>query len=520
MGYTRRVFLFVLLVCFSPALAVDFDAIVEKIAKDLGDRLDTREYSTIAIWDIGNSGSVTYNEEDFLSRLKIALVRQRNFDVVDRTRLQQLLEEIEFTGSGLVDPDTMKRLGEMYGIDLFLYGTFYDNELAGEKNSTLIMKAIDVERSYIAWAYEIPVYGEYLNTSLDNVISAVVKDLDNEKSYLASKGIRKISFWDLGNVPRQKELQVIDKLIVKLVRHGWQVVDRENLAKLLEEIRFTQDSGLISSATAQELGKMYGIDGFIYGRGTINFGGESELLLEMIDTEKGILPWAYNAVGTLEGAVLEEVEEIQYAEAIKETERKAATQRREITRFPFGIGISLGAQFPSCNLTVTGAYDESDIVESRLLIPINFRFIYRGLYWINITLGGYYTYSFYDNYEENFLVDATLSTGFIRFNPFIFYLEAGAGYLWMYLMNWEGNPNDDNNAYEVELSSSGIVYIAEAGIAISLDKQTELGLFCNIMIPSDNFTANFTAYAPQGFIDYELSYENLFTTGINLGCFF
>ncbi|HUT97657.1 MAG TPA: CsgG/HfaB family protein, partial [bacterium] len=303
MGYSRRVSLLVLLVCFSQALAVDFDAIAENIAKDLGDRLDTREYSTIAIWDIGNSGSVIYNEDDFLSRLKISLVRQRKFDVVDRTRLQQLLEEIEFTGSGLVDPDTMKRLGEMYGIDLFLYGTFYDNELAGEKNSTLILKGIDVERSYIAWAYEIPVYGDYLNTSLDSVISAVVKDLDDTKSYLASKGIRKISFWDLGNVPRQKELQVIDKLIVKLVRHGWQVVDRENLAKLLEEIRFTQDSGLISSATAQELGKMYGIDGFIYGRGTINFGGESELLLEMIDTEKGILPWAYNAVGTLEGAV-------------------------------------------------------------------------------------------------------------------------------------------------------------------------------------------------------------------------
>jgi curli biogenesis system outer membrane secretion channel CsgG len=280
------------------ASSVDLNDLTKEISASIVKNVNPDVQNSIALWKIENQSSLSYNDNELRDLININLIKTHQFDVVDRSRLDQLLEEIEFTGSGLVDPDTMKRLGEMYGIDLFLYGTFYDNEIAGSKNTTLILKAIDVERSQIAWAIELPVGGNYLRTSLDETVDKVVSSLAGEQGYLSGKGIQRISFWDIRDfdnkpLPKQIQKQVIDKLTVKLFEAYWDVVDRENLNKLLEELQFSE-SGLISQEQRERIGLMYGIDGFIYGAGSVDFDGQTALNLLLINTETGVLEWGDN----------------------------------------------------------------------------------------------------------------------------------------------------------------------------------------------------------------------------------
>jgi len=297
----------------------DLDDFAKKIATNIGERVNEKEYKTIALWEIKNSSDVIYDSDELRDMLNINLIKLHRYDIIDRSRLNQLLQEIKFSGTELVDPTTMKKLGEMYGIDLFLYGTFYNNTIAGKPNSTLILKAIDVEKAQIAWAIEVPLENEYLTTSLDDAVDKAIESFNNEKDYLTSKKIKRISFWDIGDVRKDEEKQIIDKLSVKLVESNWQVVDRENLNKLLEEIKFSS-SGLVAKDKAKEFGKIYGIDGFIFGSGKLDLANKSDLRLQLIDTETGVLQWGEKVTGEAKEVVKKEEE--KHVESQKTAEEK------------------------------------------------------------------------------------------------------------------------------------------------------------------------------------------------------
>jgi len=326
------------------ASSIDLNDLTKEISASIVKNVNPDVQNSIALWKIENQSSFSYNDNELRDLININLIKTHQFDVVDRSRLDQLLEEIEFTGSGLVDPETMKRLGEMYGIDLFLYGTFYDNEIAGSKNTTLILKAIDVERSQIAWAIELPVGGSYLRTSLDETVDKVVSSLAGEQGYLSGKGIQRISFWDIRDfndkpLPKQMQKQVIDKLTVRLFEAYWDVVDRENLNKLLEELQFSE-SGLISQEQRERIGLMYGIDGFIYGTGSVDFDGQTALNLLLINTETGVLEWGDNikiglntaesqqAVASNQQELLQQEQLRQQAEQLRQEQQRQQQQQR------------------------------------------------------------------------------------------------------------------------------------------------------------------------------------------------
>lgn len=108
------------------------------------------EKKTVAIRDFdvimgGTKEASTYLQEDMPS----ALVNSGQFNVVERQKLQCILEELKLSQMGLIDSSSAKQVGKMLGADLLLTGTL---AFVGEKCNANI-RIIDSETGLITAAF-------------------------------------------------------------------------------------------------------------------------------------------------------------------------------------------------------------------------------------------------------------------------------------------------------------------------------------------------------------------------------
>src|SRR2546421_3074158 len=83
-----------------------------------------RKIAVIPFRDLGGQASVldTYLSEALITEL----VNSSSLDVVERTLLDRILSELKLGESGLVDPNTAKRVGQVAGVDAIVTGTITD----------------------------------------------------------------------------------------------------------------------------------------------------------------------------------------------------------------------------------------------------------------------------------------------------------------------------------------------------------------------------------------------------------
>src|SRR5690606_1142132 len=58
----------------------------------------------------------------FTNKFVTALVKTRKFDVVERQKMDRLLDEMELGDAGISDPKTAVKAGKVLGADFFLMG--------------------------------------------------------------------------------------------------------------------------------------------------------------------------------------------------------------------------------------------------------------------------------------------------------------------------------------------------------------------------------------------------------------
>ena len=75
-----------------------------------------------------------YLAEGLITRL----VMRGEFEVIERTVLDRILEELELGESGLIDPSTAKQVGQVAGVDAVVTGTITDLQSYVSVNSRLI----------------------------------------------------------------------------------------------------------------------------------------------------------------------------------------------------------------------------------------------------------------------------------------------------------------------------------------------------------------------------------------------
>ena len=266
---------------------IDTIALSQQIADSLKQLLSAKriykgKYSTVAFSRIqGSLNQETINE--LIDFTNVAIVKGRGFKVIDRSKIQLILNEQKFNLTGMVSTDTYKELGKLLGVDMFIYGRAY--------RDTIVLKAIDVESSAIVWGSVFSIKNPLSEQTMagfdlsEKMINSLRKDLDR----LRANKINQISFWSIQS-PYNSNL-IIDLLSVAITDdRNFQVVDRENLALILEEQKLNMQN-FIDEQKAKRMGELYGIDAFIYGK-IIKKQGVYFASLKLLNIYNGVIEWA------------------------------------------------------------------------------------------------------------------------------------------------------------------------------------------------------------------------------------
>lgn len=270
----------------APALALgqaDSENLADRIAKSLNS-IKNPSYRTAAFSRVRNAGT-RVNVDELIDYANVKIVRGRRLRVIDRSKLNLILKEQKIRLSDFVSAKQYQELGKLLGVDLFIYGTIYQD--------ALVLKAIDVQNSSIAWADVFSLGGVSQETELLKALGGgVVNSLRKDLARLRKANIRQISFWDFSPVEVFSAPALMDYLSVAITRDGnLQVVDRENLELITKEQRLNQ-AMFINQSTAKRLGEIYGVDAFIYGGVTRRPDGTIVASLKMLNILNGVIEWA------------------------------------------------------------------------------------------------------------------------------------------------------------------------------------------------------------------------------------
>jgi TolB-like protein len=108
--------------------SIAFDKEIKNISSTLADNIAKAGKKMIAVVDFTDlQGNVTELGRFLAEELSGALAREgKGFEVVDRTHLKVLLKEHKLSQSGVIDPSTAKKLGQIAGVDALVTGTTTD----------------------------------------------------------------------------------------------------------------------------------------------------------------------------------------------------------------------------------------------------------------------------------------------------------------------------------------------------------------------------------------------------------
>lgn len=114
-----------LLAIATTAVAGNYETEMTNMADAISTSFDQQQVKTIAVLDFTDlQGTVTELGRFLAEELSTNLVTgKKRFDVIDRANLSRLLDENKLSRSGLVDPENIKRLGKIAGVDALVIGT-------------------------------------------------------------------------------------------------------------------------------------------------------------------------------------------------------------------------------------------------------------------------------------------------------------------------------------------------------------------------------------------------------------
>jgi TolB-like protein len=113
------------LVCTLPRPAAAYQQEIKMLAIKMGDSVSRSGKKTVAAVDFTDlQGNVTELGRFLAEEFSIALAGEaKGFEVVDRTHLKSLLQEHKLAATGIIDPPTARKLGQIAGVELLVTGS-------------------------------------------------------------------------------------------------------------------------------------------------------------------------------------------------------------------------------------------------------------------------------------------------------------------------------------------------------------------------------------------------------------
>jgi len=130
------------------SLSEAVDTVVSELTSDLFMKIEADQDYKIAVADFLNQNNQKTQLSNFISEnITIKLINEssQNIKVLERQRLNSVLEEQDRMSSGVLRQDTSEKIGELLGADSIIIGKYYNIK----KEIHLIAKLVSIETGYI-----------------------------------------------------------------------------------------------------------------------------------------------------------------------------------------------------------------------------------------------------------------------------------------------------------------------------------------------------------------------------------
>jgi len=128
---------------------------MKTVSSSLASRIAASGRKTVAVIDFTDlQGNVTELGRFLAEALSVDLVNDaRGFEVIDRTHLKSILQEHKLATTGVIDPQTARKLGQIAGVDALVTGTITP---LGD-SVRLSVKVLDTTTARMIGAYSVDV---------------------------------------------------------------------------------------------------------------------------------------------------------------------------------------------------------------------------------------------------------------------------------------------------------------------------------------------------------------------------
>lgn len=180
---------------------------------------------TVAVMDFGTHPHAVTVDIDVLNAGKSAneyilqrLVQCPNLTVVDRTLAEDQIEAENLNTTGLIDPDTAKRLGEILGADYIIYGNVNDVSVS-ETSAKFVLGGVTV------CTIKSHIIARMMEVNTGAIIAAAKGEGKSKSSFvklkggsvpLVSVGTAKVTQDSVHNALQLAAFQTVDILIKRL----------------------------------------------------------------------------------------------------------------------------------------------------------------------------------------------------------------------------------------------------------------------------------------------------------------
>jgi TolB-like protein len=147
---------------------------LNRIGNELTDKINATTVKTVAVMYFrDNQEDITELGKYFSDEITASILGNRpNFSVVDRSSLDTILIEHKLASTGLVSPETIKKLGKMIGAQAIVVGTY----VTLESTYAINIRVLDVESSKVIAAAR----GEIARTqAYDRMALRTVKNISS-----------------------------------------------------------------------------------------------------------------------------------------------------------------------------------------------------------------------------------------------------------------------------------------------------------------------------------------------------
>ena len=177
------------------------------------------EHATVAVMDMGTHQGTSDPDFNLLNAEKSSseyiiqqLIKTNHFVVMDKDLVQDKLQKENLKTTGLIDPDTAKRIGEILGVKYLIYGNVVNVGL--DENVEAVVRVRTVKANLVIRIMDVKT-GRILMAAKGEGKSKSASVLEGKNFILI--GTVKVSQTSVHNALQKASFQAVDVLVERLI---------------------------------------------------------------------------------------------------------------------------------------------------------------------------------------------------------------------------------------------------------------------------------------------------------------